>query len=145
MKEKCIGIFVCMLLIAMTVCTLSVTADQEHELTVGLYGGSIMTGLRSAGGVIFNDNEDYVVYDIHYTLSISGGFDNSIDITIPGNKEELLPNWAILQSINDAYGFGPVTMSITVTSSNAGEVTETIKGFQIGPYTISQPYVLAWY
>ena len=104
-----------------------------------------MTGLKRAGGVIFNGNEDYIVYDIHYTLAISGGLNDSINITIPGYIEELAPNQAILQSTNEAQGFGPVTMKITVTSSNAGESAETINGFQVGPYTISQPYVLAWY
>jgi len=104
-----------------------------------------MTGLRRAGGVIFNDNDYYIINNIHYTLAISGGFDDSINITTTDYQEELLPNSAIIHSTYDVYGFGLVTIKITVTSPKVGEVTETMKGFQIGPYTISKPYFLAWY
>jgi len=145
MKKKIVGIFVCMLLVSIPVFSLSASANLENELKVGVFGASIMTGLRMAGGIIFNDNDDYIVNDIYYTIAITGGFDDSIDITITNYIEELLPNSAILHSIQNVYGFGPVTMTIAVTSSSVGDVTETIKGFQIGPYTISQPYALAWY
>ena len=145
MNGKRSTIFICILLVSIPVCTSSISADPEHELKVGLFGGSILTGLKRAGGVIFNGNEDYAVYDIHYTLEISGGLNDSINISIPGYIEEILPNQAVLQSTNEVKGFGPVTMTMTVTSSNAGESTEIINGFQIGPYTISQIYVLAWY
>jgi hypothetical protein len=47
-------------------------------------------------------------------------------------------------STKGAKGYGPVTITMTVTSSNAGEVTSTAQGFQIGPYTISKTYLMAW-
>ena len=144
MKRKIVGIFVCILLVTIPVITLSVSADPEPELKVGVFGGSLLTGLRQVGGVIFNNGDD-VAYDIHYTFAITGGLDDSINIVIPGQKEELESNEAIVQLTNRAYGFGSVKITLTATSSNAGEATETIKGFQMGPYTISKSYVLAWY
>ena len=47
-------------------------------------------------------------------------------------------------STNKAKGFGPVTLTMTATSSNAGEATATSQGFQLGPYTISKTYLMAW-
>jgi hypothetical protein len=113
MKKKIIGIFVCMLLITISVCTLSASADPESELRVGVFGASIMA-LRQAGGIIWNDGLD-TIRDVQYTFTIRGGYD-----------------------------YGPVTITMTVTLSNAGEVTATSQGFQIGPYTISKTYLMAW-
>jgi len=31
------------------------------------------------------------------------------------------------------------------TSSNSGEATSSSKGFQIGSYTISKTYLMAWF
>ena len=47
-------------------------------------------------------------------------------------------------STNKAKGFGPVTLTMTATSYNAGEATATSQGFQFGPYTISKTYLMAW-
>jgi len=113
------------------------------ELQVGVFGGSISTGFRRVGGVIYN-NGDESVYDIAYTLSIKGGYDNSIDIIKSGNYGELIPTQSLIPLTNEVHGFGLVTISLSATSTNAGSSEDSIIGFQIGPYTISQPYVIAW-
>jgi lipopolysaccharide export LptBFGC system permease protein LptF len=131
MKKKIIGIFVCMLLITISVCTLSASADPESELR--------------AGGIIWNDGLD-TIRDVQYTFTIRGGYDNSINITISDDAGDgdIEVNQVYTISTNEAKGYGPVTITMTVTLSNAGEVTATSQGFQIGPYTISKTYLMAW-
>ena len=145
MMKKLIGIFVCILLIAISVCTLSVSADSESELRVGVFGASIMA-LRQAGGIIWNDGLD-TIRDVQYTFTIRGGSDNSINITISGDAGDgdMEVNQAYSIPTNKAKGFGLVTLTMTATSSNADEATVTSKGFQIGPYTISKTYLMAWF
>ena len=145
MKKKIIGIFVCMLLITISVCTLSVTADPEPKLRVGVFGASVLA-LRQAGGIIWNDGVDTIL-DVQYTFTIRGGYDNSINITISGDAGDgdIEVNQAYSIPTNKAKGYGPVTLTMTATSSNADEATATSKGFQIGPYTISKTYLMAWF
>jgi putative cell wall-binding protein len=143
MKKKIIGIFVCMLLITISVCTLSASADSESELRVGVFGASMMSGLRRVGGVIYNDGLD-AIQDVQCTFTITGGSDDSIDITISDDVGNIENNQAYMISTKGAQGYGPVTITMTATSSNAGEATATSQGFQIGPYTISKTYLMAW-
>jgi hypothetical protein len=145
MKNKICGIFVFALLITISVCALSVSANQESDLKVGVFGAS-MFGLRQAGGIIWNDGDE-TIKDVQYTFTVKGGSDDSINIkesgvAIDGNIEV---NQAYSISTSEARGFGPVTLTMTVTSSNAGEVTASSKGFQIGSYTISKTYFMAWF
>ena len=143
MKKKIIGMFVCTLMI-IPVCTLSVSAYQESELRVGVFGASIMA-LRQAGGIIWNDGLD-TIRDVQYTFTITGGFNDSINITISGDAGDgdMEVNQAYSISTKEAKGFGPVTLTMTATSSNADEATATSQGFQIGSYTISKTYLMAW-
>ena len=143
MKKKICGIFVCTLLITISVCTLSASADPESELRVGVFGASMMSGLRRVGGIIYNDGLD-TIQDVQYTFTITGGSDDSIDITISDDVGNIENNQAYMISTNEAQGYGPVTITMTATSSNAGEATATSQGFQIGPYTISKTYLMAW-
>ena len=153
MKKKIIGIFICMLLIAtmLPIVTMAgsesdpeITADSESKLRVGVFGASIMA-LRQAGGIIWNDGLD-TIRDVQYTFTITGGSDDSIDITISGDAGDgdMEVNQVYSISTNKAKGFGPVTITMTATSSNAGEATATSQGFQIGSYTISKTYLMAW-
>ena len=144
MKKKIVGIFVCMMLITISVCTLSVSAGSEPKLRVGVFGASIMA-LRQTGGIIWNDGLD-TIRDVQYTFAITGGFNDSINITISGDAGDgdMEVNQAYSISTNKAKGFGPVTLTMTATSSNADEATATSQGFQIGSYTISKTYLMAW-
>ena len=144
MKKKIVGIFACMLLITISVCTLSVSAGSESELRVGVFGAS-MLALRQAGGIIWNDGFN-TIQDVQYTFTITGGYDDSIDITISGDAGDgdMEVNQVYSISTNEARGYGPVTITMTATSSNAGEATAISQGFQIGPYTISKTYLMAW-
>ncbi len=143
MKRKIIGIFVCMLLLVPVISTTAV-ADPGPELKVEAFCGSILTGISRAGGVICNGG-DGTINDITITLTITGGFDGSIDETYQDTTpDELDKDSTITFLTSGTQGFGPVTITFTATSSNAGEATSTIKGFQLGPITIGQPYFISF-
>ena len=154
MKRKILGILISMLLIAtmLPITTMAgsesdpeITADSESKLRVGVFGAS-MLALRKAGGIIWNDGLD-TIRDVQYTFTIRGRYDNSIDITISGDAGDgdMEVNQVYSISTNKAKGFGPVTLTMTATSSNADEATATSQGFQIGSYTISKTYLMAWF
>jgi len=154
MKKKMIGIFICMLLIAtmLPIVTMAgsesdpkITADSESKLRVGVFGAS-MLALRQAGGIIWNDGLD-TIRDVQYTFTVKGGYDNSIDITISGyaGDGDMEVNQVYIISTKEVKGFGPVTLTMTATSSNEDEATATSQGFQIGSYTISKTYLMAWF
>lgn len=143
MKRRIIGIFVCTLMFVPAFSTMAV-ADPGSELKVEAFGGSILTGVRRAGGVICNCG-DGTINDITITLTITGGFDGSIDETYQHTvPDELDKDGAIVFLTSGTQGFGPVTITFTATSSNAGEATSTIKGFQLGPITIGQSYFVSF-
>lgn len=122
----------------------NVSAFDNDDFHVGVFGASVLTGLRQQGGVISNYNHDESVYNISFTFSIIGINDESIDYVYSNFIDELEPNEALLFSEMFVNGFGPVIISLNASSSNAGVAEESIKGFQIGLFTIAKPYVLAW-
>jgi hypothetical protein len=122
----------------------NVGAIDNDDFHVGVFGSSLLTGLRQQGGVISNYNQDESVYNISFTFSIIGIYDESINYVFSNFIDELEPNQALLFSEMFVSGFGPIIISLNASSSNAGDTEESIKGFQIGLFTISKPYVLAW-
>jgi hypothetical protein len=73
-----------------------------------------------------------------------GDLGDSINKIINDHQEILITNSLYFVTINSVNVFGPITMSIKAISSNAGLTYETIKGFQIGEYSITESYLLAW-
>ena len=143
MHRKFISILISTLFI-LTIFSLDVPADEIDDFHVGVFGASLITGLRQQGGVINNYNQDDSVYNISFIFSIIGIYDESIDYVFSNFIDELEPNQALLFSERFVNGFGPVTISLNASTSNAGFAEESIKGFQIGPFTIAKPYFLAW-
>ena len=154
MKKKIIGIFVAVLLISTIIPIATMAGSQidpentvnlESKLIVGVFGASIMA-LRHAGGIIWNDGLE-TIRDARYTFTIRGGFDNSINITLSDDvgDGDIEVNQVVTILTKEAKGFGPVTLTMTATSSNADEATATSKGFQIGSYTISKTWLMAWF
>ena len=134
MKNKLVGILVCMLLLIPAL-SMSAAADSEAKLDIQIFGGFPLPVLiRNAGGVIVNIG-DTTAYNISYTLSIIGGTSGNIDITYGGYYEYLEPGDALGVITPNANGFGLVTITLTASATNAGNVTETAKGFQLGYFT----------
>ena len=118
--------------------------NEGPELHIGIFGASLAGGLRKTGFMIYN-NGDEPILDIHYVFSIK---DNSNDDIIYSYSKEIEPlkfNSAYQFVTNEVHGFGMVTLSLNVSSSNAGEKNLSIAAFQIGAYTISQPWIFSWY
>ncbi len=119
--------------------SMSVAADSEAKLDIQIFGGFPLPVLiRNAGGVIVNIG-DATAYNISYTLSIIGGTSGNINITYEGYYEYLEPlstgGDALGVMTPNANGFGLVTITLTASATNADNVTETAKGFQLGYFT----------
>ena len=126
----------------------SAIAFEEHkslygpELEIGIFGASIV-GLRRVGFVIHNGG-DQSASDIQWVFTIYSIRGDEIDYRFSDTRATLRRNSAYQWATNEVNGFGLVRLSLTVTSLNAGEKTVSSMGLQIGPITISQPWILAW-
>ena len=143
MFKKVFSILVGSLLISI-IFSFNISADEIDDINVGVFGASLLTGLRQAGGVIIN-NKNETVYNISYTFSVIGINDEFIDYVDYGFKDELGVNSAFLFSTKFVNGFGPVIISLNASLSNGFYIQESTNGFQLGPFTFSKPYVLAWF
>lgn len=134
MKIQLIRIMICLLMI-LPVFSLTTVADPGPELEINI-AGSLPLPLFSnvVGGVISNIG-DAPAYNITYLMTIQGGFNGAIYNIITGDTNEILPGNGFGATIMYTYGFGPVTITMTASTSNAEAVTETVKGFQIGSFT----------
>ncbi len=144
-KTRVLPVFLMILYFSTSYAVLA-TEDIETtygpELHVGIFGASI-AGLRRTGFVISN-NGDAPILDIHWVFSIKSIANDEIDYRYSDELEVLNVYSANMFMTNEVNGVGLVTLSATVSSSNAGNKTISIYGFQIGPYTISRPWILAW-
>ena len=113
------------------------------ELQIGIFGASLAGGLRKTGFMIYN-NGDEPILNIQYVFSIKSSANNEINYSYSKEIEPLKFNSAYQFVTNEVHGFGMMTLSLSV-SSNAGDKNLSISAFQIGPYTISRPWILSWY
>jgi len=132
MKTRLVGIFVCMLLV---VPCLSMTVVADPELEISIYGGfPVIFKMGNVGGAIVNVG-DATTHNVSYNVVITGGFQDSINYAFNGTGYNISPGNALGVSTNAIEGFGPVEITIAVSSSDAGSVNETAQGFQIGGFT----------
>ena len=118
--------------------------NESPVLQIGIFGASLAGGFKKTGFIIYNKGDDPIV-DIQYVFSIKGIENNEIDYIYSKEIEPLNFNSAYQFVTNEVHGFGKVTLSLSVSSSNAGDKNLSISAFQIGPYTISQPWIFSWY
>ena len=114
------------------------------ELQIGIFGASLAGGLRKTGFMIYN-NGDEPILNIQYVFSIKSSANNEINYRYSKEIEPLKFNSAYQFVTNEVNGFGMVTLSLSVSSSNAGDKKLSISAFQIGPYTLSWPWIFSWY
>jgi len=147
MKKTILIIFAFMTLLIITSYTIIASEEKISiygpELQIGIFGASIAGGLKRTGFVIYNNGNESII-DINWIYSIKSITNDNINYSYFNELELLENNSAYLFSTPDVNGFGLVTLSLNVSSSNAGNKTISIKGFQIGQYTISRPWILAW-
>jgi hypothetical protein len=129
--------------------TYNVTAVKEEStnepvLQVGVFGASLL-GLRHTGFFI-NNNGDEQINNINYTFEVKSNSNDSMSFVYSDDIDSLKVNSVFLITFpNQDSHLGLVTLSLTVNSSNAGEATETINGFQIGSFILAKTYVLSWF
>ena len=138
MKKELIGIIICSLMIGPMV-TVSAISDPVAILDIQIYGGlPIPILMQNAGGVIINIG-DVTAYDISFNLTIVGGTSGDININYEGYYENLEPASSSGDALgivtSEAYGFGPVIITLSASASNAESLTVKAKGFQIGGFT----------
>jgi hypothetical protein len=113
------------------------------ELHVGVFGSSIIMPRQS--GFVISNNGDEPILDIHWTFSIQSLSHDYADFMYSEKLDALSDNQAYVFSTQNMHGFGLVTLSITATSSNSGEVTKIIHGVKIGNVILSNTYFLSWF
>ena len=139
MMKKIVGVFVCIMMVLPIVSTISI-ADSGPKLDVIIFGSLRLFGIDRVGGVIINYG-DVDACDVEYTFIVIDNSDNSIIFTYNGivgdiaGIEHGTTHSVGLNFPRAAYGYGPITLVLTATSSNALDVSETAHGFQIGYFT----------
>lgn len=142
MIKKIIGIFVCMLMLMTSLSIISVAEPNleldQIELKIIVFGSFMLFGSRGTSVIIYNTGTA-TAHDVCYTISITGGFDGSINFTYTDFIGDIKPypsgglglGWG-----GFIKGFGPVTLTFTLTSSNTDDLTMTAKGFQLRCQTL---------
>jgi hypothetical protein len=81
---------------------------------------------------IFNVGDESV-NDVIANFTVIGGSSDMIYISKKWEYMEILPgNSKGIAIMNGVYGYGPITVSLCVETSNADSVEKSAPGFQIG-------------
>jgi hypothetical protein len=117
------------------------TADSPTKLITSVYGSFPIPGSESIPNLMHSVIGDILnvgkspAYNVSCCLSITGGFNSDINKTTWYNSSELPAIRMIAVNLTGASGFGPVTIVLTVSATNANTTTRIAKGFQIGGFT----------
>ena len=148
--NKKIIVFGSFLVILSILTSFTVIAAKEkelisgYELKVGVFGASLL-GPRRCGFIIYN-NGDEPINNIHYTYTIKSVFNDNINFSFSNELDSLKVNSVYMHTYpNPGPGYGFVTLSIIVTTSNAGEATDSAYGFHYRYSILSKNFILAWY
>lgn len=139
MKKRIIGIITCIMIMLPCV-SINAVGDPGPDLFIEIYGGNYMfivlglMGLDMVGGAIGNRG-DSTAENVSYNFTVTGGFLNNIDYNFADYWGNIKVNEALGVATYFVSGFGPVTITLSATSSNADDVSETVKGFQLGSIT----------
>ncbi|UCF12216.1 MAG: hypothetical protein JSW06_09265 [Thermoplasmatales archaeon] len=133
-KKILLGILVTMLIV-ISVFSMNAIADPGAKLENKIFGGfPILFGIRYIGGAIVNTG-DAIAHNVSFNFTVTGGSNGSIYYTWSEYWGDIPPNGSVGIIIDAIQGFGLVTLTLSASSSNADNVTETKKGFQIRYFT----------
>ena len=127
-KKPLVGMILSILIVLPAVSTAS-AAESDTELAIGICGGFIVID-----GWVMNIG-DTPAYNVSYTFSMTGGFHKDINVTA-SDMVSMMPPKSAMGLLSDTYGFGPVTITLSVSASNADNMTKLVKGFQVGKRTL---------
>lgn len=110
----------------------SLSINNNPQLTITLYG-SLRTLLLPMIGFDIKNVGDESAYDVSATFTVDGGFSDMIYFSETYYYTEILPDDAEgIAIMNGIFGFGPITVSLSVEASNVDTVEKSATGFQIG-------------
>jgi hypothetical protein len=148
MKRKMIVGAICFILASVGLSSvISAQAEEslenEESLHVGVFGSSMLIGLRRVGCLITNPGEN-TLHDVHWVFSIREVDSDVLIFTYDEYAEELDPSMSIIFSTDQVNDIGFVEITATVNCSQTGEITDSKMMFQLGPFFIGSPFLLAY-
>lgn len=135
MLKRTIGISCCILLFLCTVPVSSGATCSDTTLYCHVMGSLPLPRMINTITAMTLNIGDTSAKNVTYTLSISGGFIGNINFSDVGECDELQPGVAVGFSVYGVSGFGPMSITMTVTAANAENVTITVKGLQCRGFT----------
>jgi hypothetical protein len=134
-RTSLFGIALCILVLFL-VLSVPTIAESDTKLYVGITNG-IPYVFRHVCvfGDIVNIGKN-PVYNVSAVFSIIGGRNGEINVTFTTDTLPEMPPGTGWGFSNDADGFGPVTITLTVYASNIETITRSVKGFQIRDSTL---------
>lgn len=106
--------------------------DQDAQLSVQIVGSLRIQRWNMCGFTIINEG-NATAHSVTYIFTVSGAADFSHTDTIG----DISAAWALgVVFPGCIHGFGGITITVTVQSSDAGEVIETARGLQLGCMTL---------
>ncbi len=137
MNKKILGIFVCMLLIAVPVLTVTSAEDKGAALEIEIFGG-LCTGI-----IIRNVGDTDALFVI-WNVSVDGGFIKIINVSSSGVVGSLPPYNGIVELVitlpsDQIRGFGRVTIKVTADSLFTSKIEKEVDGFLLFFFMILLP------
>ena len=106
--------------------------NQDAQLSVQIVGSLRILRWNMCGFTIINEG-NVTAHNVSYTFTVSGAADFSEEDTLG----DIPAAWALgVVFPGCVNGFGGITITVTVQSSDAGELTETARGLQLGGMTL---------
>jgi hypothetical protein len=134
MKIKVLGIMVCLVFL-LPLFSLTAVADPGPQLDITILGCLPFPRFSNYVGGVIGNIGDAPAYNVSIKLTMKGGFAGTISETIQGETNIIAPNTGFAVGISDAFGFGPVTITLTASAENAENVTGTAHGYQYRGFT----------
>jgi hypothetical protein len=134
MKIKVLIILVCLLFL-LPVFSFATVADPGPKLEITILGCLPLPKFSNYVGGVIGNTGDAPAYNISIKLTMLGGFGGTISETIQGDTNIIAPGTGYAVGISDAFGFGPVTITLTASAENAENATGTAHGYQYRGFT----------
>jgi len=137
MEKKILGIFVCMLLIAVPVLTVTSAEDRVAALEIEIFGGF------HTGAIIRNVGDTDAIFVI-WNVSAEGGFIKKINVSSSGIVGSLPPHNGMVELVitlpsDQIRGFGRVTIKVTADSLFTSKIEKEVDGFLLFFFMIILP------
>jgi hypothetical protein len=106
--------------------------DQDAQLSVQIVGSLRILRWNMCGFTIINEG-NITAHSVSYTFKVSG----AANFSNTDNIGDIPAAWALgVVFPGCVHGFGGITITVTVQSSDTGEVIETARGLQLGGMTL---------